>query len=224
MKNLKNNNPKIKYLNLFFLVTVIFSVFFIVILSSLFSYLYNINYYDKKYQQYGIYEKFTKEQALNETKNIFGYLQYKNELDMNFFNKNEESHLNDVRLLIQKIYNLYFFSMAIFWGVLFYYFLFSKKELIGFFSRMIFYSGIVSLSVLLFFVIIYFVIGFDTLFNLFHKILFTGNYAFNPLTSNMKALFPDSFFLDIAFSTLLRTFFKSILLIIMGFYLVKKIK
>ena len=86
---------------LYFMIAII-SVFLILLLSSVFSYLYNLNYYDKKYQQNSVYDRFDKETAMNATKNLFGFFKSKNELDVNFYNERERSHLLDVKLLIQK--------------------------------------------------------------------------------------------------------------------------
>jgi integral membrane protein (TIGR01906 family) len=220
------NKANIKYKNTFLpkilLFLIIISVFSIILFSSLFSFIYDIKYYDNKYLQYKIYDKFSKEQALNETKNLFGYLQFKNDLDMNFFNKQEESHLNDVKIIINKIYVIYFISLFIFWSTLAYYYFFNKRQMLWFFSRFLFYSGIFSLGILLLLGLFYLFFGFNSLFSYFHQIFFAGNYSFNPAVSNMKALFPDEFFMDIGIAIVLRTFVKGFLLFSIGIYFRRK--
>ena len=200
----------------------VISVFFIILFSSLFSYVYNLSYYEKKYEQYNVYDRFTKEQARNATNNLFGYFQSKNELDNNFFNEQEKSHLYDVKLLIQNVNLIYILSLFLFWGILITIYLVDRKNIVNFFSELLFYSGVASLSLIIIFALLYFTTGFDFLFVKFHEIFFTGNYSFNPAVSNMKALFPDEFFQDIGVAIVVRTLLKSILLIIAGYYLKKR--
>ncbi len=204
------------------LVVSIISVFFIISISSIFSYLYDLNYYDKKYQQYKIYDRFSKETAGNATKNLFGYFQSKNELDMAFFNEQEKSHLNDVKIILQKIQFIYIFSLIIFWTILLLVYLLFKKIFVRFFSQILLLSGIFSVSLILLFALIYLLFGFDFLFLKFHEIFFIGNYAFDPAVSNMKALFPDEFFFDISLAIVLRTLLKAIMLTVVGYFLMKK--
>ena len=51
----------------------VMTVFFIVLFSTFFSQLYNIDYYEKKYEKLEVYEKFSEEDARNATLNIFGF-------------------------------------------------------------------------------------------------------------------------------------------------------
>ncbi len=199
----------------------ILSVFFIILFSSLFSFIYNLNYYEKKYQQYNVYDRFTKEEAKNATTNLFGFFKSQNELN-NFYNEREKSHLNDVKILIGKANIIYIFSLMIFWGILISYYILNRKEIVKFFSNLLFYLGIFSISIFIIFALIYFVTGFDFLFIKFHELFFIGNYSFNPAVSNMKALFPDEFFQDIGIAIVLRTVLKSVLLIIVGYYIKKR--
>ena len=200
----------------------VLSVFFIILFSSLFSYIYNLNYYEKKYLQYNVYDRFSEEESRNVTNNLFGYFQSKNELDNSFFNEREASHLNDVKVLIQNVNLVYLLSLFLFWGILITLYLVNRKEILNFFSELLFYSGIFSLSLILIFVLLYFITGFDFVFIKFHELFFTGNYSFNPAVSNMKALFPDAFFQDMGFAIVMRTILKSILLIGAGYYIKKR--
>jgi len=200
----------------------ILSVFFIILFSSMFSFIYNLNYYEKKYQQYNVYEKFTEEEARNATTNLFGYFRSQTELDNSFFNEREASHLNDVKILIQNVNLVYLLSLFLFWGILITVYLVNRKEIVKFFSELLFYSGIFSISVIIVFVLLYFITGFDFIFIKFHELFFIGNYSFNPATSNMKALFPDEFFQDMGIAIMIRTLLKSILLTVAGYYIKKR--
>jgi integral membrane protein (TIGR01906 family) len=202
----------------------VLAVFFIILFSSLFSYVFNLNYYDKEYQKYNIYDRFTKEQAINATQNIMGFFNSKNVLDSNFFNENEISHLTDVKTIIDNTRLFYIVSLILFWGIQVYYFFFKKKYFMSFFSRMLLVSGLFSILLLSLFGILYFTSGFDFLFSKFHQLFFTGNYSFNPAISNMKALFPDSFFSDMATSIYLTTLLKASLLSVSGYLFIKKFR
>ncbi|MEM3374501.1 MAG: DUF1461 domain-containing protein [Candidatus Woesearchaeota archaeon] len=224
-KQKKINFPKINQKNinqkLFFSIFLIASLFFIIIFSSVFSYVYNLNYYEKQYEKNNIYQKFEKNYLLNITKNLYGYLKYKNELDRNFFNEKEESHLNDVRIIIKNLDIIYKISLVIFFILLFY---FLKKKYYNELFNSFIYSGFIGISFILLISIFYFLFGFDFLFEVFHKIFFTGNYAFDPRISNMKFIFPDIFFFDISKSIIILTIIKFILLILFGLFLKKLIR
>lgn len=199
------------------------SIMSILFFSSLFSYLYNLNYYDKKYQQYNVYDRFSREQALSATENLFGFFKSNNELDTDFFNEQEISHLSDVKLLIQKANILYYSSIIIFWIILLIYYLKHKKHFVKYFSKVLFYSGICTISLLLITVLIYIATGFNFLFLKFHEVFFVGNYSFDPNISNMKALFPDEFFFDISLAILTTTIMKALFLIVLGLIINRKL-
>ncbi|MBN2368198.1 DUF1461 domain-containing protein, partial [Candidatus Woesearchaeota archaeon] len=165
-------------------------VFLILFFSTMFSIIYNLNFYEKNFQQYKIYDRFTKQEALDAAKNIMGFFKSKNELDSEFFNENEVSHLLDVKLLLQKAQQLYYVSISIFWVILIGYYLGNRKDFMRFFYDLMFFSGIFTVSIILICGFLYLVSGFDFLFIKFHELFFTGNYSFNPTVSNMKALFP----------------------------------
>ena len=202
------------------LILVIPIVFVIIFLSTFFSFLYNINYYEKEYKKYNIYERFSAEKARNETLSLFGYFKSRNKLDGSFFNKNEISHLSDVKMLIDKVSRVYYICLFLFWGILVYFYL--SKTFISYFGKLLLYSGIFSLSVILLLGFLYLISGFDFLFVRFHEVFFTGNYAFDPDVSNMKALFSDGFFLDICLAVIFQTLLKAILLIVTGRFIIKR--
>lgn len=194
-------------------------VFFIISFSSLFSYLYDINYYDKGYAKYNIYQRFTKEKAMNATENILGYFKSENMLDDVFFNKDEISHLYDVKVIIGKINAIYIASLIAFWAALSLSYITLKEKFPGFFSSILLYSGLASLALMLSSVAAYLFSGFDFLFLKFHELFFTGNYMFDPRVSNMKALFPDAFFFDMASAIAAAIIIKSLLISASGYIL-----
>ena len=202
----------------------VITVFFIVLFSTFFSQLYDINYYEKKFEKYGVYDKFSREQARNATLNIFSFFKDQDQLDNEFFNGNEISHMQDVKILIQKSQQIFYISLTIFWIILIVYYLMNRKEFINFFSELLFYSGVLVFGVMTLFLLIYISTGFDFIFIKFHELFFTGNYSFNPKISNLKSLFPDYFFRDISIIISLKIYVKTLLLLITGFFFMKKFK
>ena len=101
------------------------------------------------------------------------------------------------------------------------YYILGRKDFMKFLSELALYSGIFSVIILVLLACLAF-FAFDTMFILFHKLLFTGNYAFDPAFSNMKTLFPDGFFFDIGTAIILTTFIKSVLLAAFGYFLNKQ--
>jgi len=200
------------------------SVFFILIFSTFFSQLYNLNYYEKKYEKYNVYDKFTEEEARNATLNIFWFFKSENELDPGFFNENEISHMQDVKILIQKTQQIYYISLSLFWVIWIVDYLANRKEFMNFFSELLFYSGILVFGAMTLFLLIYISTGFDFVFLRFHELFFAGNYSFNPDISNLKYLFPDMFFRDISIIISLKIYIKTLLLLVSGFFFMKKFK
>ncbi len=208
---------------LFFWLAVV-SVFFVLLFSSLFSQLYSIKYYDKEYQRYGIYSIFDKQAAINATQNMIGFFSSKNNLDTLFFKENERAHLLDVKNLIAKANITFYASIAVFWIFIITAYLTKKKEFAKSLGKLFYYSGIFSMAILIICSLTYYFSGFDFLFIKFHEVFFTGNYAFDPKVSNMKALFPDEFFFDMSGSIFLLTALKSLMLLGIGAYDLAKLK
>jgi len=217
-KNIIIHKKKINYL----LFLIVIPVFFIILFSTLYSQLYNLNYYDKKYELYNVYETFEKDIAINKTNNLLNYFKSKNELDSTFFNEDEISHLNDVRNLLNTTRQIYYLSMTIFWITLIIIYLINKQNISDFFFKVLFVSGIFTISFFVLFGLYYLAYGFDNLFLKFHELLFIGNYSFDPTISNMKALFSDEFFRDFTLIVVFKTVMKSIFMIITGYYFIKK--
>lgn len=201
---------------------LIFLILIIVFLSSLFNQIYDINYFEKKYQQYNVYDNFSKEKAYNATVNIFKFFKNNESLDANFFNDDEIKHLEDVRIILHNINIIYYGAIILFWLILLFIYFYYRKKFMLFFVKSLFYSGIFAISLIILVSIFYFIFGFDFLFLKFHELFFIGNYAFDPAVSNMKALFPNEFFFDMGKTIIFKILIKSILLSIFSYILLKK--
>ncbi len=173
------------------IICFIISSFSIIMLSHL----YSIGKYDKKFEMFGVYEKFEKELALNKTSNIISFIESEQELDRNFFNTDERDHLLDVRVIANKIKFLNILSLSLILVSLISLAYVDKNNFFANTSKTLLYSGLAIILILVLALMVYLTIGFDIFFERFHQLLFVDNYAFDPRVSNMKALFPDSFFL-----------------------------
>ncbi|MBM3706694.1 MAG: DUF1461 domain-containing protein, partial [Actinobacteria bacterium] len=139
----------------------------------------------------------------------FESFQLKSGID--YFNENEISHLNDVRILLNRIMLAFYISAGLFIIVLI--FLADKKYL--FFLRNIAVIFVISTSAMLFFLISLYILGnnFSGLFKNFHLVFFPqGNWAF-PEDALIINIFPFGFFYDFFFRLLSSSFFVSLFLL-----------
>lgn len=107
--------------------------------------------------------------------------------DLNFLTAEELSHMQDVKNILTRV-DLVFWSSLIIFTLSILYLRKSAKHILRKVPISVL-SFLVLLLVLSFF-------SFDSLFQKFHEVFFTGNYAF-PTTSMLKILYPDIFFRNV---------------------------
>ena len=165
-------------------------------------YLYNIEFYNDTFNELRVYELIPREVALDQTKNLFAFFKGNTRLDNSFFNEKELRHLDDVKKLIQlAVFLLYISVIAVF--ILFF---ILRKRLKYLFLG----TGMLLLAM----VLILYLVRFEWLFILFHKISFTNDlWILNPETDRLIQLFPIGFF-----STFVETVLRN--LVISGFFLI----
>lgn len=128
-------------------------------------------------------------------------------------NSDEISHLVDVKDVMQKINMIFYFMLLIVTLSITY---FQKDKLNA--TKMLFYGGISSLSVILIF-LFNILLFFDFSFNLFHQIFFPqGNWTF-AVESFLIQTFPIEFFISITVKIVLLSLFLSALMFGIGSYL-----
>lgn len=215
MKICKTNKTNI-YSNLLVILSVIFFIL-ILFLSSFSYYFLNKNFYEKEYEKNNVYFQLGKENVMNITSNLFNFFEGKEELK--YFTEKEKSHLEDVKVLYNAGYVIFYLSIALFLICLIFLFficsekcnLFAKKL-----SKIFIYSSLFSV---IFIIILYiFRNNFDFMFELFHKVLFTGNWQFGREYLLIN-LFTEQFFYDIAFNIFLMSFIISIIILVLGLVL-----
>jgi hypothetical protein len=116
---------------------------------------------------------------------IISFITGKN-IDLNFLSSNEISHLKDVRNLVV-VGNLILIISIFLLSII----MFLKISL-----KKVFRNVSIFVSIFLVLTLIFTVFAFQFVFQSFHKIFFTGNYAFSQ-SSMLKILYPDSFFRDV---------------------------
>lgn len=214
MKNKKKRTsftiPKNRKLRNLFLVLTIISFFFVLILSSASSVIYDKDAYFQELEKNNVYNSINKEKAQNITILLINYFRFEKTLETDFFNENELLHMQDVKSLINKL--LIFYYISIFSMILF--FVLYYKTNYDFFKSLTSVLIFGSISTILIFVLFYF-IDFSFLFDKFHLIFFEGNYLF-PADSNIIRLFPESFFSGMFFVMLKVSLIKTCILLFAG--------
>jgi len=155
------------------------------------------------------------------TRSVFNFFKYRQQFsefelksNIDYFNEDEISHLNDVRILLNKIFITFYSSIFAF--IILALLLIEKKYFI-FIKNISLIFVISSSAVIAFLIVLYFIAGnFGSLFDKFHFAFFPqGNWAF-PEGSLIITIFPFGFFYDFFFKLLMTSFIISIILVIIG--------
>ncbi len=203
----------------------------IILFTPLVYYVFNLNYYVTLYEDNEVFSVLNKSEVINITKKIFEFFKYKSELDpldytnqvkyadesmsaVAVFTLDEVSHLEDVRILLARIFILYYSSLVVFIIITL---LLIERDIKNF-IRNLGITFIISSAVMLLFVMIIYFFGknFPALFENFHLLFFPqGNYAF-PEGSLIITLFPSGFFYDFFVRLILSSTIISVVLLVTG--------
>lgn len=196
---------------------LVVSTCFLILISSLFYFLYNPEYYRTEYLKLNISRKFNIDEGMGAILNILQFFKTDGKLDSSFFSVAEMLHLEDVKKIILGINWIYGVSAGLTLAAAAYLLIYEKKnKAIFYISSAAVVSGISVILLILVALLFSHMLGFNFIFLKFHLVFFEGNYAFDPEVSNMKALFPDEFFLDISTAVLTRAAIKAAFLIVIG--------
>ena len=181
----------------------------IIVFTPLAYYVFNFNFYNSLYSKNGVFLTLNKDDVQNLTKKLFNFFKYgesyKNYVsrshvkytDKNanaFFKPEEINHLDDVRLLLAKIFIIYYASIVL---LIILTILLIEKSIFSFIKNIGYSFMISSATVIFAMMILYFLSkNFWSLFENFHLMFFPqGNYTF-PENSLIITLFPFGFFND----------------------------
>lgn len=176
--------------------------------------------YKKEFEKYNVYDRLDNYDIEKINNDVLNYLKYKNtELNNNFFNQREKTHLKDVKDLVQLILFLFYFSIALFFVLLSLSIVLNKKNLkkiIKNIGVVFFFSGILTfLDAFVFWLIVK--LNFDFAFGLMHKIFFKeGTYVFDLSFENIVVLYPQGLFYDVTVKVVLDTLVFSLVLFLVG--------
>ena len=203
----------------------------IILFTPLVYYVFNLNYYVTLYEENGVFSVLNEKDVLNVTEKIFKYFKYEEELDYRdpsiqvrysdesisavaFFLPDEINHLDDVRVLLAKIFILYYSSIVLFIiGLV----LLIEKNIKNFIKNLG-TTFIISSALILLFITILYLLGknFPVLFDNFHLLFFPqGNFTF-PEGSLIITLFPFGFFYDFFIRIILSSAIISVVLLVIG--------
>lgn len=198
---------------------IVLNTVLVIYLANFRYYAFNENYYKKQFEKNNVYDDVLEADiALN---NLFLFFKKDKELN-DFFGENEKSHLNDVKLLIDKIIVIFYFLIILEIFLIFsLYFLFKKniKKHVSF--TLVGTSIIIILISALLYIVSH---NFQFMFVKFHEIFFPqGNWSF-PADSNLIKMFPQSFFYGFFYKIILNSFVVSLAFFPLIYYLLSRKK
>ncbi|MHB1376623.1 MAG: lipoprotein intramolecular transacylase Lit [Candidatus Humimicrobiaceae bacterium] len=177
------------------------SIIIVILFSPLLFYIFNSNYYLALYEKNGVYDYIDKGDALKLTGQLFDFFKENKEFkpfplknNLPYFTQNEISHLEDVRILFNKIFLAYYICLGLTVVSIASLIEKNKKKFLKSISILL----IIPSAILIFLLLLLYLLGqnFLPLFDKFHIIFFPqGNFAF-PADSTLITLLPLGFFTD----------------------------
>ncbi len=205
-----------------------FTKFFLVILFPLALFLsvayfvgFDYSFYEGKFNDYDIYSRVENADLIN-TKTL-EFLNGRSEKIPDDYNEREKHHLWDVRELVAYLKYFLYFVIALFIVFLIYTGIRLKIKgfILGFFGKIFFYGGILTLAISLF-ALLLISLNFDLSFEIFHRIFFDkGSYMFDPSNEMIVNLYPEDLFRDIGLNISLWVVIFSVISAFAGFLLIR---
>jgi len=191
------------------LIIIILTVPYLILFGNFLFYFYNEDFYYKQFEKNNVNVE-GKKNILDNLLNFFNG----NE-DLDYFNENERLHLIDVKNLINKFITAFYIVLILDILLLIILFTRFRKFLKKNISKILLYSG--SLTIFVMFIFLILSLNFDFLFDNFHRLFFAGNWLF-PEESLLIQLFPFEFFRDYFLKILTDSFLVSVIFVLIGLY------
>ncbi len=142
------------------------------------------------------------------------------------FNEREKQHLHDVRKIVQVSRTLLYIFIILFLSltVMLVSMLKTVKRIMDFFGKVLAFGGILTaaMATALFLSVS---LDFSSAFESFHLMFFEkGTYIFDPANELIVRLYPEQLFLDIGISVLAWVFMLSVVVSLLGMFLIFKTK
>lgn len=203
-----------------------------VLLIPIILYLYNFNiitfnedFYKQEFTKYNVYASLNEHDIEKINNDVLNYLENEKEsklINNNFFSDREQTHLLDVKNLIQKTLVTYYSSVTLFilsFIALIILLDFKFKNIAKRFLLILLFGSTLTLIITFMFFLLS-NINFDFLFSFFHKTFFpVGTFTFNPEFENIVVLYPEKLFFDILIKIITKTILSSVILTFLSFIL-----
>lgn len=178
-------------------IILILNLIFIIYLTSFNINTFNQRFYEKEFEKYDIYNEFPNKDIDKINSDLLLYLKgERDNFNKELFNQDEINHLEDVKILIQKINVFYYLTLIVLIFLIMILFLLNKKYFLGNLSIILFFSGLLTLFSIIFLLVLI-KLNFDNVFTIFHYIFFPqGNWLFSS-SNNIIKLYPTGFFYEI---------------------------
>lgn len=178
---------------------------------------FNENFYDKKFNEYSVYENLKEHDIKNINKELLDYLRNKRDnLNNDFFNQRELGHLKDVKDVFNFLSILFYVTIIISISLIFSLYQINKKNIKKTFAKILLFSGILTF----FYAFIFWLLSrfnFRFLFDIMHKTFFkAGTYVFDPSYEKIVLLYPQEIFYGLALNIGVNTLVFSGILILTG--------
>ncbi|HEY5501533.1 MAG TPA: DUF1461 domain-containing protein [Candidatus Humimicrobiaceae bacterium] len=197
------------------------SIIVVILFSPLLFYIFNSNYYLALYEKNGVYDHINKDDVLKLTGQLFDFFKENKEFkpfvlknNLPYFTQSEISHLEDVRILFNKIFLAYYICLGLTIVSIASLIEKNKKKFLKSISILL----IIPSAILIFLLLLLYLFGqnFLPLFDKFHTIFFPqGNFAF-PADSTLITLLPLGFFTDFFEKLVMSASIISFVLIVTG--------
>lgn len=183
------------------------ALFIIIIILPLRLEVFNESYYEYQFEKNGVYEKVSEADLVVD--NLLGFFKGGK---LSYFTDNEKSHLEDVRVLLNKSFLVLYYVTIIFVASLIGLFYIDKSKFKSRIFKILFLAGLSSFA----FLILFFLasLNFTSTFEGFHLTFFPqGNYAFSS-RSLLITLFSETFFKSFFLRIILDSFVLSLIFMI----------
>ena len=173
--------------------------------------------YTEEFSKYNVYENLRNYDIENINNDVLNYLTNRkiNLIESDFFNQREKTHLLDVKILIQKVLTIYYYSIILFlllFILLTFLYNYNFKLILKRILIILLNGSLLTvLYTGLFFILSYF--NFNFVFDLFHKTFFSpGTFTFNPAFENIVVLYPQDLFFDFLINIVSNTILSSVVI------------
>ncbi len=203
---------------------LIFVLPFLIILFALNFLGFDDLFYKESFSKYGLEQNITQAILLHE--NVINFVKGKSSVLTNDFTEKEKQHLWDVKKLVRISTILLYILIVLFLLLLIASICALKISnfVMNFIGKVLVFGGI--LTVIFSLLLLAFIsLDFSKTFDSFHRLFFKkGTYVFDPTKEIIVNIYPEQLFMDLGIKISKWVFIVSVIVIIIGFFLLFKSK